>query len=59
MHDNFNVMDVRPWLHLDRFLDVSYPPDAPHPALNPFVQASRGTIGCFLHANRESILTAD
>jgi hypothetical protein len=32
------VIDVRPGLHLDRSLDVSYPPVAPHPALNPIVQ---------------------
>jgi transposase InsO family protein len=38
VHDKFNVIDVRPWLHCDRSLDVSYPPVAPHPALNPIVQ---------------------
>ena len=25
VHDKFNVLDVLPWLHLDRSLDVSYP----------------------------------
>jgi hypothetical protein len=35
---SFNVIDVRSWLHVGRFLDVSYPPVAPHPALNPTVQ---------------------
>jgi hypothetical protein len=38
VHDKFNVIDVRPWLHTDRSLDVSYPSVAPHPALNPIVQ---------------------
>jgi transposase InsO family protein len=38
VHDKFNVIDLRPWLHVDRSLDVSYPPVAPHPALNPIVQ---------------------
>jgi hypothetical protein len=38
VHDKFNVIDVRPWLHSDRSLDVSYPPVEPHPALNPVVQ---------------------
>jgi hypothetical protein len=38
VHDKFNVIDVRPWLHSDRTLDVSYPAVAPHPALNPVVQ---------------------
>jgi transposase InsO family protein len=38
VHDKFNVLDVRPWLHSDRSLDVSYPPVSPHPALNPIVQ---------------------
>jgi hypothetical protein len=38
VHDKFNVIDVRPWLHSDRTLDVSYPAVAPHPALNPIVQ---------------------
>jgi hypothetical protein len=38
VHDKFNVIDVRPWLQSDRSLDVSYPPVAPHLALNPIVQ---------------------
>jgi hypothetical protein len=38
VHDKFNVGDVRPWLHSDRSLDVSYPDVSPHPALNPVVQ---------------------
>ena len=38
VHDKFYVLDVRPWLHWDRSLDASYPPVAPHPALNPVVQ---------------------
>jgi hypothetical protein len=38
VHNKFNVIDVRPWLHVDRSLDVSYPPVAPHPALNPIMQ---------------------
>jgi RNase H-like domain found in reverse transcriptase/Integrase zinc binding domain/Reverse transcriptase (RNA-dependent DNA polymerase)/Integrase core domain len=38
VHDKFNVIDVRPWLHTDRSLDVSYPAVEPHPALNPIVQ---------------------
>jgi hypothetical protein len=41
-HDKFNVLDVRPWLHNDCTLDVSYPPVAPHPALNPIVQILDG-----------------
>jgi hypothetical protein len=38
VHDKFNVGDVRPWLHSDRSLDVSYPAVSPHPALNPVLQ---------------------
>jgi hypothetical protein len=38
VHDKFNVLDVRPWLHVDRDLDVAYPEVSPHPALNPIVQ---------------------
>ena len=38
VHDLFNVIDVRSWLHSDRSLDCSYPAVAPHPALNPIVQ---------------------
>jgi hypothetical protein len=38
VYDNFNVIDVRPWLHSDRTLDASYAAVAPHPALNPIVQ---------------------
>ena len=38
VHDKLNVLDVRPRLHWDGSLDVSYPSVAPHPALNPIVQ---------------------
>jgi hypothetical protein len=38
VHDKFNAIDVRPWLHSDRSLDVSYPLVKPHPTLNPIVQ---------------------
>lgn len=38
VRDKLNVIDVRPWLHLDRSLNVAYPPVAPRPALNPVVQ---------------------
>jgi hypothetical protein len=38
VHDKFIVIDVRPWLHLDRSLDILYPQVAPRPALNPIVQ---------------------
>jgi hypothetical protein len=38
VRDICNVIDVRPWLHSDRSLDVSYPAVAPHPALSPVVQ---------------------
>ena len=38
VHNVFNVCDVRPWLHSDRSLDVTYPAVAPHHALNPVVQ---------------------
>jgi hypothetical protein len=38
VHDKFNVIDIRPWLQVDRNLDVAYPEVDPHPALNPIVQ---------------------
>jgi hypothetical protein len=38
VHDKYNVIDVRPWLHWDRSLDVSYPPVVPRPAVRPIVQ---------------------
>lgn len=38
VHDKFNVVDMRPWLHADCDLDIAYPAVAPHPALNPIVQ---------------------
>jgi hypothetical protein len=45
VHEKLNVIDVRPWLHSNRTLDVPYPAVA-HLALNPKVQTlDRKTYG--------------
>jgi transposase InsO family protein len=39
VHDKFNIIDLRPWLHSEEHtVEVDYPPVEPHPTLNPVVQ---------------------
>ena len=39
VHDKFNVLDVRPWLHSEEHtVEVDYPQVQPHPSLHPIVQ---------------------
>jgi hypothetical protein len=47
VHDKFNVVDVRPWLHSEEHaVEVDYPEVQPHPSLNPVVQVlDRKTYG--------------